>query len=66
MPDYLAAVPLDPFSGDPLRMARQADALIVYSVGLDFEDSGGTPCDDETCTGDVTFRVPLGVSGDAP
>jgi hypothetical protein len=38
----LKAVPTDPFDGQPLRLARTADGLIVYSVGPDKADDGGT------------------------
>jgi hypothetical protein len=43
VPDYVPAVPLDPFTTDaPLRTKRTDDGwLIVYSVGPDGEDDGG-------------------------
>jgi hypothetical protein len=41
VPDYLPAVPTDPFDGRPLRLRRTEDGLIVYSVGPDGEDNGG-------------------------
>jgi hypothetical protein len=37
----LAAVPLDPFDGQPLRMRRLPDGLVIYSVGQDLSDDGG-------------------------
>jgi hypothetical protein len=45
VPDYLPAVPLDPFTTDaPLRTKRTDDSwLIVYSVGPNGEDDGGPP-----------------------
>jgi hypothetical protein len=45
VPDFLAAVPLDPFTTDaPLRTKRTDDgSLLVYSVGVDGEDDGGPP-----------------------
>jgi hypothetical protein len=45
VPDYLPAVPLDPFTKDaPLLTKRTDDGwLIVYSVGPDGEDDGGPP-----------------------
>ncbi|MFO0844138.1 MAG: hypothetical protein U0797_17340 [Gemmataceae bacterium] len=42
VPAQLAAVPLDPFDGLPLRYARRPDGVAVYSVGLDGRDDGGT------------------------
>jgi hypothetical protein len=41
VPDYLAAVPTDPFSGNPLLFIRRANGVIVYSVGEDGKDDGG-------------------------
>jgi hypothetical protein len=41
VPGYIAAVPLDPFDGKPLRLKRTGDGLIVYSVGQDGVDDGG-------------------------
>jgi hypothetical protein len=35
VPDYLPAVPEDPFSGHPLVYRRQADGYVLYSVGLE-------------------------------
>jgi hypothetical protein len=40
-PRFLTAVPLDPYSGKPLRYRRLADGMIVYSVGEDLVDDGG-------------------------
>jgi hypothetical protein len=41
VPTYLAAVPIDPFDGQPMRLRRRADGLVLYSVGLDGVDNGG-------------------------
>ena len=40
-PHYLAAVPLDPFDGVPLRYLRIRDGLVIYCVGPDAVDNGG-------------------------
>jgi hypothetical protein len=40
-PELLPAVPPDPFDGAPLRCARLADGLVIYSVGHDGKDDGG-------------------------
>jgi hypothetical protein len=42
VPDYLPAVPLDPYDGKRLRYKRRAEGVIVYSVGPDETDDGGT------------------------
>ncbi len=41
VPAYIEAVPLDPFSGEPLRLKKGDGAFVVYSVGLDAVDDGG-------------------------
>ena len=43
VPDYLAEVPIDPFDGKPLRYAPSRK--IVYSVGADLVDRGGSQRD---------------------
>ncbi|MBE3095613.1 MAG: hypothetical protein IMZ44_00615 [Planctomycetes bacterium] len=40
VPDYLDAVPIDDFDGKPLRY--NAAKKILYTVGKDLEDNGGT------------------------
>jgi hypothetical protein len=59
VPGQLAAVPLDPFDARPLRYRRLADGVVVYSVGRDGADNGGTfdeekPSDAGT---DVGYRL---------
>jgi hypothetical protein len=40
-PDFLAAVPLGPFDGKPLRYSRRPEGVTVYSVGPNGVDDGG-------------------------
>jgi hypothetical protein len=40
-PTFLEKVPADPFDGQPLRFARRADGLAIYSIDLDGRDDGG-------------------------
>jgi hypothetical protein len=40
VPTYLASVPVDPFDGKPFRYSQPKG--IVYSVGKDLKDSGGS------------------------
>lgn len=42
VPDLLRAVPKDPYDGQPLRYRRRADGVVIYAVGLDGKDDGGT------------------------
>lgn len=58
---YLDAVPADVFApaGTPLRMVVMADRVVVYSVGADGADDGGTPPLGDPATGsDITFTLP--------
>lgn len=42
VPDFLAAVPADPFVPESrLRSKRTADGMVIYSVGPDQQDDGG-------------------------
>ena len=41
VPAFLERLPTDPFDGKPIRMAKVADGVIVYSVGVDGVDDGG-------------------------
>lgn len=56
---YLAEVPLDPYDGAPLRWRVLEDGVVVYSLGPDGQDNGGTlsggdwPADGS----DVGFRL---------
>ncbi len=44
VPDYLSAVPNDPFAGDaPLRYRIEGERYMLYSIGPDGVDDGGTP-----------------------
>jgi len=64
VPTYLDAVPVDPFDGQNLRYRLREEAgYVVYSVGEDLTDDGGTEHDerkrnaDNEIIWDVTFIV---------
>ena len=40
VPKYIEAIPRDPFDGEPMRYSKEHG--IVYSVGNDFVDNGGS------------------------
>ena len=42
MPDYLPAVPRDPFADRPLQLIQRAGVVTLYSVGKDAVDDGGS------------------------
>ena len=59
VPEYLPAVPRDPFDGKPLRMVARDRSLVFYSIGPDMKDEGGAAFDKKNRTGDVIFSLPL-------
>ena len=42
LPDYLPAVPTDPFSGKRLVYVQSATGYLVYSIDADMKDDGGS------------------------
>jgi hypothetical protein len=40
-PRYITVIPVDPFSGGPLKLASVQGGLMLYSVGPDLKDDGG-------------------------
>ncbi|MBI4252572.1 hypothetical protein HY623_00100 [Candidatus Uhrbacteria bacterium] len=55
VPQYFPSVPLDPFDGKPLRYSPTKK--ILYSVGKDLIDEGGSTGDDWKKMNDPTFPV---------
>jgi hypothetical protein len=47
VPDYLEAVPLDPFDEKPLRYKIESDKITIYSIGDNETDDGGQLVDPE-------------------
>jgi len=47
-PDYLAEVPRDIFAEQELIYRPTEDGYLLYSVGPDFDDDGGTPPEDSS------------------
>ena len=41
VPEFLPAVPADPFDGKPLRLIANEAEIVIYSVGKDLQDGGG-------------------------
>ena len=41
VPAHLPSVPIDPFSGGPLRYRREAEGYTIYSLGENQKDNGG-------------------------
>ncbi|MDP7304534.1 MAG: hypothetical protein QGG09_15625, partial [Pirellulaceae bacterium] len=56
IPEFLEAVPMDPFDGQPIRYLVKKDAYLIYTCGRDRADGGGI--EDEGRTDDV-IRIDL-------
>ena len=55
----LPSVPIDPYSGKPVRMAIIDGEPVIYSVGKDGRDDGGRiDSDSDRKPGDQIFRLP--------
>jgi hypothetical protein len=53
----LKAIPIDPFSGQPMKFVVRDGRPIVYSVGKDGKDDGGTvDSKNDTQPGDLIYR----------
>lgn len=55
VPLYLSSVPIDPYDGESIKYS--IDKKIVYSVGSDGQDSGGSTGDDISTMQDPTFVI---------
>lgn len=45
-PEFMAAVPLEPFDGESLRYILHEDGYTVYTIGDDWEDNDGLSKDE--------------------
>jgi hypothetical protein len=59
IPQFLSSIPTDPFDGEPLRYKKLPVGFVVYSIGPDRTDDGGTerPQKGPQKNFDVTFVV---------
>lgn len=51
VPRFLTELPRDPFDDQPLRFLRTNDGVIIYSIGPDQKDNGGTLTDNPASNG---------------
>jgi hypothetical protein len=56
-PDFIDAVPRDPFDGKPLRYRKDADGFTVYAVGENGKDDGGATVRVKGKSPDIGFCV---------
>jgi hypothetical protein len=61
VPKLLANIPEDPFDGAPLRYRKLTPGYVVYSLGPDGTDEGGTERGGPPNTG--VLKLPAGKKG---
>jgi hypothetical protein len=54
-PEYLSAIPADPFDGQPLRYEKKGGGYALYSIGPDLKDDSGGRRNGKD--GDLVFAV---------
>jgi len=54
-PQYISTIPIDPFNGKPIRYLLKKKML--YSVGSDLTDSGGSVGDEWQKMPDPSFKI---------
>lgn len=59
VPTYEEAIPIDLFSGGPLKYRRTADGFELYSVGRNETDDGGRTFDDKEPGDDLVVRISI-------
>ena len=57
VPEQLVFVPHDPFDNAPLRMKPTDHGTVIYSIGPDLTDDGGSPFNRKDRSGDLTFTI---------
>lgn len=57
VPEFILSVPTDPFDDKPMKLRRTPHGMVIYSVGPDLVDDGGTPIDWKTQKGDIAFEL---------
>jgi hypothetical protein len=59
VPEFIAAVPSDPFDGNPMKLRRADRGLTVYSIGPAASDESKSPfpLDSERKQGEISFTV---------
>ncbi|MCA9135328.1 MAG: hypothetical protein KDB00_01180 [Planctomycetales bacterium] len=53
VPDFLASIPIDPYSDKPLIYRIEGDGYVMYSTGTDGDDDGGSFGDSSTLYDDT-------------
>jgi hypothetical protein len=54
---FPAGIPIDPCSGQPLKIKISPNGLIIYSVGLNSKDDNGLQSKGDNNKGDISFHM---------
>jgi hypothetical protein len=62
VPKYIMEIPIDPFSGEPLKLKAVKNGLILYGIGPNLKDNQGAPFerddyDWDNSKGDIAFYL---------
>jgi hypothetical protein len=57
VPDYLPAVLLDPFDGQPLHFRIQGDEILIYSIGPRPQDNSGQNPPTNSSESEIVIRI---------
>ena len=57
-PKYIAQVPKDLYTDQPLRYKRQGDGFLLYSVGPNGADDGGRTVASQPPGDDIALQIP--------
>ncbi len=59
-PKYIPEVPLDRYTDKPLVHKTTDDGYLLYALGPNMKDDGGTSLDDDRVNYDIVVRMPAG------
>ncbi len=63
VPEFLSAVPTDPFDGQALRFQTTDEGLVLYSIGRDRKDDGGSDPEQKREPDIIVRLKPAGMIG---
>ena len=58
-PEYLEEIPIDPYSGEPIRIRREGGGIAIYCLGDDRDDDGALDLNNKGLRddGDIVFHI---------
>jgi hypothetical protein len=59
-PAHIPELPLDRYTDKPLVYKKTDDGYLLYALGPNLKDDGGTSLDDDRVNYDIVVRMPAG------